>query len=151
MAKRPADADAPDSNPAPAKKARTVYVVTVTHFTDDYKARGNDWSDGHTLGLFRSHRRAQARADRETLSIVQERLVDKEEDSDFAEYWEHTSDGEGDAERTLNMKRVHRDLYELEARFSEGEFVPRKFSIDIEEALLDDRASDEESASSDQE
>lgn len=159
MAKRPADEQLPTEEAPPAKKQRAyapvpVYVVSVTHFKDSYKARGNDWSESRTLGMYRSERRAKKREEAEIKSIVTEYLKERDGNSDLEEYWQFTSDDEDadskdddSAERVLNMKRVRRDLCELEDRASEGEFVPNKFSVDIESVLFDDRASDEESVS----
>jgi hypothetical protein len=64
MAKRPAPEDFVVS--PPAKKARKyepkwLYTVKVTHYTDDYKARGSDWASSEDVGAFRSRNRLNGR------------------------------------------------------------------------------------------
>lgn len=136
----------PEAPAPPAKKARyepkKIYTVTYTHFIDDYKARGSDWSDYETLGTFCSRRRAVACADAKTLELVKEELENEDsQDEELAQYFVHDKDGQ----RRLNEELIKEDLYLLEDRWSEGEYVPRKYSVDVIETALDDRASDVES------
>jgi hypothetical protein len=147
MAKRPVPEDFVVS-PPPAKKARKyepkrLYTVKVTHYTDDYKARGSDWASSEDVGAFRSRKRANRCEEDELLKFVREQLEERgQDDEKYAQYWTAQEDED---EKSLDDDLIKEDLYELGERFAEGEFVPRTFSVDIETTCYDDRASDEES------
>lgn len=144
--KRPRDTDNEEAPPAKRARAATIYTVTYTKFLDDYKARGNDWSDTTTLGSFRSKTRAYKRRDNKVFELVRERLADFEGDPEYAKYWEYSNDDDDDEDSPpLNAKRVREDLVKLEKRLVKGEFVPVRFSVDVECASFDDRSSSEES------
>jgi hypothetical protein len=148
MAKRPAEDEL--SPLPPAKKARKygpkrLYTVKVTWFTDDYKARGNDWAHSKVVGSFLSRKRANRCEEEELLKIVREKLEERPDKEKYALYWTKQEDAD---EKELDDEKIKEDLYELGAEFAEGDYVPNKFSVDIETTLFDDRASDEESLSS---
>jgi hypothetical protein len=148
MSKRPAEeADPTESaHPPPTKKARTyepkvLYTVTKTVFRDDYKARG-DWSETTVLGTYLSHHRAVQREQQELLGIVCQELEDRKDEEKYAKYWTQEED---DEEPGLDDDLITGDLDKLVEDVATGEFVMRKFSVDIETTIFDDRASDEES------
>ena len=94
------------------------WVVTFTHFTDDYKPRGDDWSHMEGPYLFCSYAKAEAFLRRELYDWAVE---------------ETHSMGEDNID---NIKRARKDLKQLEkivAEKASGEYVSRRFAWKLEE------------------
>lgn len=64
-----------------------IYTVTFTEFRDDYKARGDDWSNARAPLLFTSHEKATRYVDRQLYGKVCEYLEENQSEDDCRKYW----------------------------------------------------------------
>jgi hypothetical protein len=112
-----------------------VWIVTTTHFTDDYKARGGDWSSSDSIP-FRTYEDAEETAKYIMLQFLEDQGEPNEEGLD--NIYESL-----DIERGKPLKLASLDYEQLEdivCGLSEGEFVPQTFSCIIEKKEIGDSA-----------
>ncbi len=113
----------------PTKKAkvepRKLWQVVWTTFLDDYKARGNDWSETDTY-----HFASRKAAERFLFNKLHEWVEDERE---------QITGEEEEAEDDKAWRDAHKGLEAMEGYvegFTDGEFVPCKLHWSLEEVVL---------------
>ncbi len=113
-----------------------VYVTHIVHYTDDYKARGDDWSTTERPRVFTTREKAEVFV----YAAVKERFIDCMDDKLAAKY---LLDDKSD------FKPEYADydtLVELEGASDglfAGEFVPNKLEFNIFEEVPDSAETEE--------
>jgi len=113
-----------------------VWVLTMTTFTDDYKPRGENWSENSQPRLFSSKEKAESELLKELKKYMYEEANASSDPPVFnnPERWHKVED----SWELLPQYRESLEIVEEEiSPFIEGEFVCVKFSWDLTEVEVD--------------
>lgn len=111
------------------EKPAVYWVVEVTHFTDDYKPRGGDWSHSERVRLFSTREKAESCLCKVLVEQIEEHIQSygpvKE---DCCKLKGYPNCFDEDDELKKEVRNDFRLLSEMVDHISEGEFVNTTFS-----------------------
>lgn len=120
-----------------AAGAPTFWSVLLTHFSDDFKRRGGDWSSHDGPELFTSRDKAERYLRQKLVEWCSDQVAchkRKDEDDDYEE----------------RLRRARHSLAEVEEiaeELAQGTFIPRTLAWSLQELQLKDDDVDSESDS----
>lgn len=116
-----------DSQQKEEKTEEVVWCVLLTHYNDDYKPRGDDWSSTQGPYLFRSQEKAEEYLRQKLLEICDEEMHGMD-DADTA-----------DTKHQLEEALKDNDLEAVEAVVEElvkGEYIVRRWSWELKQVTI---------------
>jgi hypothetical protein len=120
-------------NDAKSSEPEKIWIVSATSFTDDYKPRGSDWSRHDCPTLHRTHEGACAAAKKrleEWLEGLIEEMDDDKRDQRLAKL---PSIRWADGAVSFDAAAEWTDLQAIVDKYFPGEFVKRKFVVEVDQ------------------
>lgn len=116
-------------------ETKSLWSVTITHFTDDYKPRGGDWSSSDEPKMFTTERQANRWLRRYLMDWCFSEIRDRDQGDD------------DDNKRYEELKKRYNAIYDskryddikaLAEELAIGEFVARRLSWKVDEVEIEE-------------
>ena len=122
---------------------KAVFVVTVTHFLDDYKPRGSDWSTNEKSKIFTTLKAAQTFERHRTIEFIEKNARWPPLNGEDQQYFVSDCDGAFGGETLKAVYRKDWDvLQDLLEQLNVGEYVSQVFECCTNKIVIDECAKD---------
>lgn len=112
-------------------ESKSLFAVTITNFTDDYKPRGGDWSSSDEPVLFSTERQANRWVRRHLMNWCYSEIRNKDDDDEETQEYKDRYNAIYDSKR-------YEDVKKLTAELARGEFVAQTMSWKIDEVEIEE-------------